>query len=194
MGFVRLMNGIKYSIVIPAYNEESLLGECIGRAQSAMAAVDATLVDVRSELIIVDNNSSDNTQTIAHQSGAKVVFEPINQISRARNSGARVAQGDFYIFLDADTKLTKELLMSAIEALSELSWCGGGAPVKLAGSGTSLAKFFFIAVLKFYQMQNTASGCFIFCRADAFASVGGFSELLYASEEYWFSRKLGRYG
>ena len=50
-----------------------------------------------SEIIVVDNNSTDNTANLA--AGAQVVFEPINQIGRARNAGAAVAVGDWLLFV-----------------------------------------------------------------------------------------------
>ena len=55
------------------------------------------------ELIVCDNNSTDRTAEIARNAGARVVFEPVNQIARARNRGAAAATGDWLIFVDADS-------------------------------------------------------------------------------------------
>ena len=41
------------------------------------------------EVVVCDNNSTDRTAEIARAAGARVVFEPFNQIARARNTGAR---------------------------------------------------------------------------------------------------------
>ena len=49
--------------------------------------------DLKGEIIVVDNNSSDKTAEVANSKGARVVFEPINQISKARNTGAKWAKG-----------------------------------------------------------------------------------------------------
>ena len=71
------------SIVIPAFNEERLIERCI---QSITASLSATRSPgFTSEIIVVDNNSTDSTADLARQAGAQVVFEPINQIGRARN-------------------------------------------------------------------------------------------------------------
>ena len=113
-----------YSIIIPAYNEQVWLPKTIISVRKAMAAV-----KMDGELIVVDNNSNDNTAAIANYYGAEVVFESINQISRARNTGARHSRGKFLIFLDADTLLSEELLLSALEQLSSGKCCGGGALV-----------------------------------------------------------------
>ena len=77
---------MKLSIIIPAFNEERLIGETLSRVQAGMAAF--LRRGWETELIVCDNNSSDRTAELARTAGAKVVFEPINQIARARNSGA----------------------------------------------------------------------------------------------------------
>ena len=61
--------------------------------------------------------------------GVQVVFEPINQISRARNTGAASASGKYFIFLDADTILSVELLQLVLAKLTSGTCCGGGALV-----------------------------------------------------------------
>ena len=178
-----------YSIIIPAYNEEAWLAKSIPAAHRAMENV-----TLRGEIIVVDNNSTDSTSTVAENLGAEVVFEPINQISRARNTGARAANGDFYIFLDADTMLTTELLKKAVDAMLSHRCCGGGVPVALEASESKIAPKLFLFFVKLIQLQQVATGCFVFCRADAFRDIGGFSEKVYASEEYWFSLNLKRWG
>ena len=115
-----------YSVIIPAYNEEPLLGKHLSALKKAMDAV-----DMRGEVIVVDNNSSDRTAQVAAAQGVKVAFEPINRISRARNTGARGARGKYFIFLDADTILSAELLQLVLAKLTGGTCCGGGALVAL---------------------------------------------------------------
>ena len=81
------------SIIIPAYNEEQLITHCLNAVAESLSANART--DFTHEIIVVDNNSADKTAERARKSGAHVVFEPINQISRARNAGAAAARGDF---------------------------------------------------------------------------------------------------
>ena len=77
---------MKFSIIIPAFNEEKLIAETLRRVRAAMAAF--TDLGWETELIVCDNNSTDRTAELARSAGATVDFEPINQISRARNTGA----------------------------------------------------------------------------------------------------------
>ena len=80
---------VKISIVVPAFNEERLLGGSLAQIKSAAGAFTQRGWDF--ELIVCDNNSTDRTAEIARAAGATVVFEPVNQIARARNSGAAAA-------------------------------------------------------------------------------------------------------
>ena len=78
---------ISYSVIIPAYNEGKWLPNTLNFLKKAMEAVEAN-----GEIIVVDNNSTDNTAKIAKENGARVIYEPVNQISRARNAGAKIAK------------------------------------------------------------------------------------------------------
>ena len=84
---------MKISIVVPAFNEEKLIADSLSSINSAAESFKKLKWEV--ELIVCDNNSTDRTAELARQAGAIVVFEPVNQIGRARNRGASVATGDW---------------------------------------------------------------------------------------------------
>lgn len=180
---------VDYSIIVPAYNEEALLAATLGQLKVAMAS--QTLAG---ELIVVDNNSTDQTTEIARGLGASVVFESINQISRARNAGARHAQGRYLVFVDADTRIGPELLRQALDNL-ETGQCSGGGAVVTLDSGLHRGA---LLVLRLWNRLSVwlglAAGCFFYCRRDDFDRCGGFSEQVYASEEIWLSRCLKHTG
>lgn len=145
------------------------------------------------EVIVVDNNSTDETGDLARALGACVVFEPINQISRARNAGAAAARGEFFIFVDADTEVSANVLGQALKQLREGEVCGGGATVAMSHPHRFPARV--LALWNhFSRLTRIAAGCFLFCRRDAFTACGGFSEKVYASEEIWLSLALARWG
>lgn len=178
---------MKLSIIIPAFNEERLLLATLAAVRESASALDEW------ELIVCDNNSTDHTAEIASAAGAIVVFEPINQISRARNTGASVAKGDWLLFLDGDSTPTQELFGDLLEAMNDARICGGGSTLRSDG-----------APLKFriaMQLWNTISrvrseiaGSFFFIRAEAFRDVGGFSDKLFAAEELDLTKKLKAWG
>ncbi len=178
---------VDYSIIIPAYNESKWLPDTLKIIHQAMATI-----PLQGEVIVTDNNSTDNTAELAQQLGAKVVFEPINQISRARNAGARAAVGKYFIFVDADTHISPELLKTALDNLQSGHCCGGGAVVAFDHDVTpSQARA--LAVWTWISTRlKVGAGCFFYCTKKDFETTGGFSEAVYASEEIWFSRNIKR--
>ncbi len=179
----------RYSIVIPAYNEAQWLPGCLAAVKDAMKSVAAN-----GEIVVVDNNSTDETADIARESGARLIFESVNQISRARNAGAQAARGEFLVFLDADTLLPAELLIEALANLESGGCCGGGVMVAFDRPVRGLAKMLIGLWHWLAQRYGLAAGCFVYCLRDGFEAIGGFNERVYASEEVWFSRQLGKWG
>jgi glycosyltransferase involved in cell wall biosynthesis len=178
-----------YSIIIPAYNEEKWLARTLPYLKKSMETL-----DVPGEVIVVDNNSKDGTARVARRHNARIVFEPVNQISRARNTGASMAKGHYFIFLDADTFLSPVLLKTAWHHLSGGRCCGGGCLVDFDKPISPFSR----KILDLWNWISVtfgfAAGCFIYCRRDGFEAMGGFSEKVYASEEIWFSRDLKSWG
>lgn len=179
-----------YSIIIPAYNEALELPATLEAVRRAIAEQ-----SLNGECIVVDNNSNDKTPEIARRHGAdRVVFEPFNQISRARNAGAKVSQGRYLIFIDADTRIDPELLSEALKLLESGKHVGGGALVEFEDPPGMVGRIG-ITVWKYIsQWTKTAAGSFVFCRRDAYEDIGGFDLKLYASEEIRFSRLLRKWG
>lgn len=98
------------SFVIPAYNEEKVLRECLDSVmEQAGKSVYAT------EVIVVNNASSDRTREIASSfSDVVVVDEPKKGLVNARLAGFLASRGDLIANIDADTKLTPGWLEEVI--------------------------------------------------------------------------------
>ncbi|MGI8602687.1 MAG: glycosyltransferase [Verrucomicrobiales bacterium] len=177
---------MRLSIIIPAFNEEKELPHCLASVNEARQRLPAEDIEV----IVCDNNSTDETPTVAQAAGATVVFEPINQISRARNTGARAARGHWLLFIDADSRLHPENLRRVLEIThSSSTVIGGGATVDVIGGPwwARTASWFWRAIS---VIGKIAAGSFLFCRADVFKQLHGFSHELFAAEEIDFSRRL----
>ena len=123
-------------MLVPAYNEAAGLAASLASIQDARAAFTAR--GWTTELIVCDNNSSDATPAIAAAAGARVVFEPVNQIARARNAAAAAATGDWLLFVDADSHPTAALFDDAAEAIASGRCLAGGSTVRMTG-GTWLS-------------------------------------------------------
>jgi glycosyltransferase involved in cell wall biosynthesis len=178
---------VRISVIIPAFNEERLLGESLVQVNAAMAAFARR--GWPAELIVCDNKSTDRTAEVARAAGASVVFEPVNQIGRARNRGASAATGDWLIFIDADSHPSAGLF-DDVAAQIETGHClAGGSTIRLeAGYRTGSA----ITALwnGVSRSLRLMAGSFIFCDAAAFRKLGGFNPDLFASEEIELSQRF----
>jgi glycosyltransferase involved in cell wall biosynthesis len=176
------------SFVVPAYNEESL----IGRTLEALSGA-ARTIEEPYEIVVADDASTDRTVAIAEACGARVVRVDHRQISATRNAGAQEARGDKLIFVDADTMVTEAVVRAAIEAMNEGA-VGGGSAVDFDGRLPRYAELVHPMMVRFFRAAGFACGCFLFCTRQAFDATGGFDEKLFASEEIWMSRALKRQG
>ncbi|MEO0899489.1 MAG: glycosyltransferase [Bacteroidota bacterium] len=178
------------SIVIPAYNEENNIGNTIDKIRGVF---DQMKVDFEWEIIVCDNNSKDKTAEVASQHGARTIFEPINQISRARNTGASIATGDWLLFIDADSYPTVGLMEDTLHLIEKGEHIGCGCTVEVI-SGTKFNKVRMERLNPFYRLFKQCGGVFILVEREAFIAIEGFSERLYAYEEFNFIENLKKHG
>ena len=178
---------MRVSVVIPAYNEEKLLPATLDAVRAACAGFSDR--GWETEVFVCDNNSTDRTAELARAAGARVVFEPVNQIGRARNTGAAAASGDWLVFVDADSSPSAALFDAVAGAIQSGRIVAGGSTIRMDGGGPSLAA---IALLwnTWSRCVRWMAGSFIFVERSAFESVGGFNLTLYAAEEIDLSRRL----
>src|SRR5512145_1706554 len=102
------------SFVVPAHNEELLLGRTLAAIHDAARRAERPY-----EIVVADDASTDRTATVAVEHGARVVPIVRRQIAAARNAGAAAAVGDILIFVDADTIVSPEVVAATLAALSD---------------------------------------------------------------------------
>jgi glycosyltransferase involved in cell wall biosynthesis len=180
---------MRISIVVPAFNEEAGLGAALCSIRSAMREFDRR--GWSSELIVCDNNSTDGTAAVAREAGAAVVFEPLNQIGRARNTGAAHATGDWLIFVDADSHPSAPLFADVAAEIEGGRSLAGGSTIAYDNPHL-LVRAIVYAWNTLSRLSRWAAGSFIFCEAAAFREAGGFNLELFAGEEIDLSRRLKR--
>lgn len=178
---------MKISVIVPAYNEEKLLPATLQSIAKAMNGF--TKSGWETELLVCDNNSTDRTAELARAAGARVVFEPVNQIGRARNAGAANASGEWLVFIDADSHPSEALFADVAQAIQSGRCLAGGSTVKLEGR-YPVASLITEGWNLLSRLKKWAAGSFIFCETAAFREVGGFSHELYASEELELFQRL----
>jgi len=176
------------SFIVPAYNEEPLIGR-------TLAALHAAARDTGEayEIVVVDDGSTDATAEVAIDHGARVLRVQHRQIASTRNAGARAASGDILMFVDADTIVTGATLNAALAAL-RAGAVAGGASLRLDGRLPWHGRVLLVVVRAGMRLGRLAAGCYVFCTRAAFEAAGGFDERLFASEEIALSRALARQG
>jgi Glycosyltransferases involved in cell wall biogenesis len=179
------------SFLVPAYNEERLVGRAVGSIHRA--AADCGLATY--EVVVCDNASGDATAAEAGRAGAIVVSEPHRQIARARNTAAGASSGQWLVWLDADAILTTDVLAATLAALGSGRVCGGGARVELEGAELAWTARRAVSGWNWIARSfGLAAGSYFFALREGWAATGGFNEAVYAGEEIGFARSLKRWG
>jgi GT2 family glycosyltransferase len=107
-----LMNSPLVSIIIPVKNGETTLGECLTRLRKSSFSLH--------EIIVVDDNSTDNSAVLAMDMGARVLaLEDKTGVSAARNLGAKSARGRILVFTDADVLFNTDTLERLVDCLND---------------------------------------------------------------------------
>jgi glycosyltransferase involved in cell wall biosynthesis len=114
----------RISVVIPAYNEETMIGPCLRAVLAQSVAAD--------EVIVVDNNSSDRTAEILLEFTADVIVlhEARQGVQYARNRGLNAATGDIIVRIDADTRLPEGYLAEVVATFGDPSVDAATGPVR----------------------------------------------------------------
>ncbi|MBL7197090.1 MAG: glycosyltransferase [Candidatus Omnitrophica bacterium] len=171
------------SIIITTKNEEKNIENCL-RSIEHLSYPRQNI-----EIIVVDNNSSDNTKQISERFTDKVYnFGP--ERSSQRNFAIRQASGKYILYLDADMRLSKEVISECVSKCENESYIALYIPERIIGEG------FWIRVRDFERSfyNATCIDCVRFVRRDKFLEIGGFDENLTGPEDWDFDRRIREIG
>lgn len=138
------------------------------------------------EIIVVDNNSKDDTKKIS-QNYTKLVYNKGPERSAQRNFGAEKSSGEYVFFLDADMKLTKNVVKECVELINQKKVGGIIIPEESYGVGfwadcKKLERSFYIG--------NDSIEAARFFNKNIFIKSGGFDEQLTGPEDWDLSQKI----
>ena len=177
------------SFIVPAHNEEVWVGRCVSAVHSALESIGEPY-----EIIVVDDASSDATDAIARQQGARVIRAEHRQIAATRNAGARQARGDIFFFVDADTLVNAPAIQSALRSI-RAGAAGGGCFPRFEGWLPLWVRLTMLVLERLARwLRFLPSGACLFCTRSAFEIAGGFNEDYYAAEDVVFVAALKRQG
>lgn len=174
------------SLIIPTYNEEEYLPVLLESIKQQ------DFSDY--EIIVADADSKDNTVKIAEEYGCIVVEGGMPAVGR--NNGAKVAKGDYLLFLDSDLKLTEDYLAKVIYefkmerlgiAITQMKPLSKKTEDKLLHD---LANLFMISVEK---IKPHGAGCYgIIAKRELHERCGGFNEELTFGEDTEYIERLAK--
>ena len=184
------------SLIIPAYNEEKYIGECL---DYAIRNSNGKFL----EIIVVDNASTDKTADIAGSfSGVKVIREDRKGLTRARECGLKNSKGDILAYIDADTRLPLnwveqiEKEFSKSENLSCLS--GPYIYHDISRLNKFLVKilYWYMLAMPVYKMVGyMVTGANFAIRRDVIEKMGGFDTTIeFYGEDTNVARRASKYG
>ncbi len=184
----------RFSVVIPAHNEEKYIGKCLQAVRSAAKYVKPDTV----EIIVVANRCTDRTAAIARHYGARVLKNDDKCIAAVRNTGVKAARGGIVVTVDADSLMTKRSLAEIREMLESGLYVGGGTNPRFDRMSVGIAfSAMYVAVnLLPVMMKNGGylSGAMFWCCKRDFEAIGGFNESLVSLEDMDFAARLKKLG
>lgn len=178
------------SIIIPTLQEEDDLPHLL-ESLKAQSYRDF-------EVIVADYNSQDKTAEIAQKAGYRVVEG--GKVAKGRNNGAKNAQRQWLLFLDADVVLPPDFIEKSLDEIKERDLSVATAPIMFL-SPKKIDKFF----SRFYNFYAKLTGPFyphapgfcIFCKKEIHDKINGFNETITLAEDHDYvvrASKQGRFG
>src|SRR5437588_6174240 len=120
---------MRFSVVIPAYNEGQYLPRLLDSIEVARSNYSGGPAAI--EVIVADNDSLDRTAEVAAAQGARVVTVKKRRIAAARNGGGHAARGDIVCFIDADSAVHPQTFDAIDKAISSGRYVAGATGVVL---------------------------------------------------------------
>jgi glycosyltransferase involved in cell wall biosynthesis len=184
---IRKLAIARLSFVIPAFNEADYIAAALESVHSAMNRCERPC---SYETIVVDDRSSDSTVEVARRHRARVVEVYKRNIAAVRNVGASKAQGEFFIFIDADTQVSHSLVVETIDAMTNGAvW--GTALATPADACPLWARCGLTVFNQYYvRWRQCAYGFYFFIHRRAFEQAGGFPEATREGEDMALSKVL----
>ena len=181
---------MKFSVIIPAYNEEQYLPRLLDSIEVARSNYSGGAAAI--EVIVADNDSTDRTAEVAAARGARVVTVKKRRIAAARNGGGHAARGEIVCFIDGDSAVHPQTFDAIHRTIESGRYVGGATGLTLERKSLGLLVTYCLGA-PLALITRMDSGV-IFCRRADFEAVGGYDESRLYAEDLLFLMALRRLG
>jgi glycosyltransferase involved in cell wall biosynthesis len=177
----------RFSIIVPAHNEEVLLARGLHAIEVAIARARAS-----AEIIVVANRCTDRTESIAQAAGAVVVRDGHRNIAATRNVGVSASTGELVVTIDADTVMHPDALVEVDRLARTGAYVGGGC--RFVMERNSLGITVTRCVVTLATVVSRTGGVMYWCSREDFDAIRGFDEARTVGEDLDFAYRLRRHG
>jgi glycosyltransferase involved in cell wall biosynthesis len=181
------------SVIVCTLNEEKRIGDCL-------KSINKQKFSGSFEVIVADGNSEDKTIEIAKNLGAKTIIEKVRRIAAERDAGAKIAQGKYFLFTDADAIVPENWIQENFDFFEKNSEVVGQygsvffSDVSAFEKKTSrIIMPLFMGLMGAIGMHNPI-GSNISARKTAFEKIGGFDTSFVTCEDLDLFRRLRKTG
>lgn len=180
----------RVSLVVPAYNESSLLPRLLDSVDLARQRFTGGAGAI--EVIVADNGSTDGTAAIAAARGCRVASVTTRMIGAARNGGAALATAPIVCFVDADMQVHPNSFNAIENALADPHVVGGASRITMERWSLGIA-YAYASLVPLAWATGFDTGV-VFCRRADFEAIGGYAEDRHFAEDVDFLVRLRRVG
>lgn len=186
------------SIVIPTWNEEKAIGRTLQNLQEGLKRIPH-------EIIVADDGSTDKTRAIARRYGVIIAgAKNKSNIPTGKNRGAKLARGEYIVFLDADVTMKDPatFFRKAVKHFEDNPRLVGlGCFIRIVPETETKSDIFFRSLFNYFNLfvnnvlhLGTGPGEFQMVRRHSFKKIGGFDVTLSAGEDNDLFARLSRIG
>jgi cellulose synthase/poly-beta-1,6-N-acetylglucosamine synthase-like glycosyltransferase len=176
------------SVIVPALNEERYIENCL----KALKNQD---YKGKYEIIVADGMSKDKTVEIAKKYADKVIIVKKRGIAAERNAGAKIAKGEIFLFIDADTIASFNLIREIAKVFKKNVVGATCHVLPLSPSATDFILYWFYNQFAKFSIKigkPQIAGCCCAYKREAFEKIGGFNEKLKTLEDFDISRRISK--
>jgi glycosyltransferase involved in cell wall biosynthesis len=185
---LQMMEKQRFSFIIPVLNGEDYIGKCL-------ESINREMNPACDEIIVVDNGSSDGTIAIVNKyQDIKLLVHPKITIAAMRNAGAKLAQGEYFAFIDSDCTINPGWRNSVLDVFKDGRVGASGSHYEIPDDSNWIVKAWSSNKVTNRTIVKWINTCNLIISREAFEKIGGFNEKLTTDEDFDIGLRIDEMG